>query len=60
MFTANELLEFLKFLAEYEIAPTGGISSEAVNYTVSEISYVLKEMTDMGPKYQKYLSAKGA
>lgn len=60
MFTANELLEFLKYLAEYEIAPTGGIAPDAVTYTVSEITYVLKEMTEMGPEYQKYLSVKGA
>lgn len=60
MFTANELLAFLKYLAECEIAPTEGISPEAVTYTVSELAYVLKEMTDMGPKYQKYLSVKGA
>lgn len=60
MFTANELLAFPKHLTECEIAPTGGISPEAVTYTVSEITYVLQEMTDMGPKYQKYLSAKGA
>ena len=60
MFTANELLEFLKYLAECEIAPTGGISPNAATSTVSEIAYVLQEMTDMGPKYQKYLSAKGA
>lgn len=60
MFTANELLAFLEHLAESEIAPNGGISPDAVTFTVSEIVYVLKEMTDMGPKYQKYLSAKGA
>lgn len=60
MFTANELLDYLKYLAECKIAPTGGISPKAVTYTVSEIAYVLQEMTDMSPKYQKYLSAKGA
>lgn len=60
MFTANELLAFLEHLAESEIAPNGGISSDAVTFTVSEIVYVLKEMTDMGLKYQKYLSVKGA
>ena len=60
MFTANELLAFLKYLTECEISPTEGISAKAVTYTVSEIAYVLKEMADMGPKYQKYLSAKGA
>lgn len=60
MFTANELLAFLEHLAESEIAPNGGISPDAVTFTVSEIVYVLQEMTDMGPKYQKYLSAKGA
>lgn len=60
MFTANELLAFLEHLAESEIAPNGGISPDAVTFTVSEIIDVLKEMTDMGLKYQKYLSAKGA
>lgn len=60
MFTANELLAFLEHLAESEIAPNGGISPDAVTFTVSEIVYVLKEMTDMGPTYQKYLSSKGA
>lgn len=60
MFTANELLAFLEHLAESEIAPNGGIYPDAVTFTVSEIVYVLKEMTDMGPKYQKYLSSKGA
>ena len=60
MFTANELLAFLEHLAECEIAPTGGISPEAVTYTVSEIAYVLKEMTDKGSTYQKYLSVEGA
>lgn len=54
MFTANELLAFLEHLAESEIAPHGGISPDAVTFTVSEIVYVLKEMTDMGLKYQKY------
>ena len=57
MFTANELLAFLEHLAESKIAPNGGISPDAVTFTVSD---VLKEMTDMGLKYQKYLSSKGA
>ena len=60
MFTANELLAFLTYLAQSELAPAGDISPAAVTYTVSEIAHVLQEMTDMGPKYQKYLSAKGA
>lgn len=60
MFTANELLAFLKFIAECDIAPAEGISPEAVNFTVSEIASVYKEMTDNGQVYQKYVSMKGA
>ncbi len=48
--TANELLEFLTYLAEFEIIPRSHISIHAVNFTLSEIRNAIPRQESQGAR----------
>ncbi len=56
--TTEELLEFLIYLAEYEIIPRCHVSIHAVNFTLSEIRNAIAEMQEQGDLYRSYLQHK--
>ncbi len=56
--TANELFEFLTYLAEFEIIPRSHVSIHAVNFTLNEIRHAIAEMQEQGEIYQPYLQHK--
>ncbi len=56
--TANELLEFLTYLAESQIIPRSHISIHAVNFTLSEIRNAMTAIQEQSELYQSYLQHK--
>ncbi len=56
--TAEQLLEFMTYLAENKIAPKNHISIHAVNFTLRDIDGAITQMQQQGVCYQTYLHHK--
>ncbi len=56
--TAEELMIFLRYLAEYGIAPKNHISIHAVNFTLRDLDSAIEQMQRQGVHYQAYLQHK--